>query len=48
VQEVNKRRAAREQDAVNRPAELTALDARIARLKTRLRVGDPDMTADEL
>jgi hypothetical protein len=48
VQEVNKRRAAREQDAVNRPAELTALDARIARLKTRLRVGDPDMTTDEV
>jgi site-specific DNA recombinase len=48
VQEMNRRRAARERDAVNRPADLTALEARIARLKTRLRVGDPDMTADEV
>lgn len=34
--------------AAGRPAELTALDARITRLRARQRVGDPDMTADEL
>jgi hypothetical protein len=30
------------------PRELHELAARIARLKDRLRCGDPDMTADEL
>lgn len=30
------------------PAEIQALDARISRLRERQRVGDPDMTADEL
>lgn len=35
-------------NAAGRPAELAALDARIARLRARLGAGDPDMTADEL
>jgi hypothetical protein len=30
------------------PQELQALDARIERLRERLKVGDPDLTADEL
>jgi site-specific DNA recombinase len=34
--------------AAEAPKELQALDARIARLHERQRVGDPDMTADEL
>jgi site-specific DNA recombinase len=34
--------------AASRPAELVTLDARIARLKERVRAGDPDMTTDEL
>src|SRR5258708_21770871 len=31
-----------------RPAELTALDERLGRLRARLRAGDPDMPTDEL
>jgi DNA invertase Pin-like site-specific DNA recombinase len=38
-------RAARAQEA---PRELTDLTARIARLRERLRQGDPDLTADEI
>jgi site-specific DNA recombinase len=34
--------------AVTAPDEAAALDSRIARLRERLRTGDPDMTADEL
>ncbi len=34
--------------AATLPTEQTELDARIARLKDRLRAGDPDMTADEI
>jgi hypothetical protein len=33
--------------AAEAPRELQALDARIARLRERQRVGDPDMTSDE-
>lgn len=48
------RAAAAEQERKNAvnvtsaPKELTDLDARIARLRERMRRGDPDMTADEL
>jgi site-specific DNA recombinase len=46
--EFNRRLAELENRAASRPAELTELDARIARLRARLRAGDPDMAADEL
>jgi site-specific DNA recombinase len=39
---------ARSSRAVRAPQELQDLDARITRLRERLRRGDPDMTADEL
>jgi hypothetical protein len=34
--------------AIELPREVQALDARIARLRERQRVGDPDVTADDL
>ena len=34
--------------ATARPAELTALDERLGRLRARLKAGDPDMATDEL
>jgi hypothetical protein len=37
-----------ETKAVDAPKELQELSARIARLRERLKVGDPDMPADEL
>jgi site-specific DNA recombinase len=37
-----------ESQAAGRPAELTELDSRIARLRARLRAGDPDMAAEDL
>lgn len=40
--------AARQQRAAEQPKELAELEARIDRLRARLSVGDPDMTADEL
>lgn len=38
----------RTRHAVDAPAELAALDARIARLRERLQTGEPDLTWDEL
>lgn len=43
-----KRSAERRQQKAVRPQELAELDARIARLRTRLAQGDPDLTTDEL
>jgi site-specific DNA recombinase len=48
VRDLNKRATALASRSADKPAELTALEARIARLKSRLRQGDPDMTADEI
>ncbi len=39
---------ATQQKGADAPRELAELDARIARLKERLRTGDPDLTEDEL
>jgi len=36
------------QRAETMPQEIAALDARLERLRERLKAGDPDMTADEL
>jgi hypothetical protein len=35
-------------EAETMPQEIAALDARLERLRERLKAGDPDMTADEL
>ena len=45
--EFSRRTALVQKDADHSP-ESVALEARIARLKLRLRVGDPDMTPDEI
>ena len=42
------RMAGLQQKSAERPAELTALEERIGRLRRRLRNSDPDMPADEL
>ncbi len=46
--DLNRRSDAIESRAEAAPKELVALDARIRRLQSRLKDGDPDMTADEL
>jgi site-specific DNA recombinase len=47
-QEYAERMRSMQARAVEVPKELDALDARIARLRDRLKNGDPDMTADEI
>lgn len=44
----DERMQAAQASAAEAPKELQELDARLARLRDRLKVGDPDLTADEL
>ena len=46
--EYNRRTAVAERSSAEKPAALLELEARISRLKLRLRQGDPDTTSDEI
>ncbi|MBS0375330.1 MAG: recombinase family protein [Proteobacteria bacterium] len=46
--DLNARIDALQKREADRPAELVALDARLSRLRARLRDGDPDMAPDEI